>query len=154
MGRHGTLARRAHPQLVTVRLPHDPRAVPTARRWLRDDLRYAKVPASLLDDVEIVLAELIANAVQHARPVAGDVVLAGWWVHRRELHVAVTDGGAVPQGVEELTIAERAAIGEGGRGLQLVDAVARAWGVLDEGGGMRTVWAALPLPAVAGLPTG
>jgi serine/threonine-protein kinase RsbW len=122
-----------------LRLPHTAFAVSAARRRIRADLAAGGVSRSLLDDIEVVVSELLANAVRHARPVAGSALLAGWQLTGPVVTVKVTDGGSLgrvePRGTGVLA--------ETGRGLRIVDGLAAEWGVVDHIDGLRTVWATL-----------
>ena len=114
---------------------HEP--VPaTARRVrhsVRELLREWGVAAVRIDDALIVVEELVANVLDHARTrfelvvrLAGDV-----------LHLAVRDlSGRRPQ----LNPFEPHAVR--GRGLQMVDALAVRWGCEQHADG-KTVWAEL-----------
>jgi len=92
-----------------------------------------------LADVALVVSELVANVVDHARtaPVLTlELALAGDW-----LRIGVVDGSAVRPVLRALS-QDRTR----GRGLQLVAAIADRWGVEDHHGGKR-VWLELVQPA-------
>jgi anti-sigma regulatory factor (Ser/Thr protein kinase) len=120
-------------------------SVPLARRLVRDVLRMWDAPHDP-EDAELLVAELVANVVDH---VGGDVltlelVLGGDW-----LRIAVVDGSAIRPIVREMSH-ER----ERGRGMRLVAAIADRWGAEDHDGGKR-VWFELAPPGngePAGLP--
>lgn len=122
-----------------VRLPHSVVAVGMARHRVRYDLTALGVSQTLLDDVEVVLSELLGNAVRHARPISGGVVLMAWQLRGPAVTIKITDGGSAsrvePRGAETFA--------EAGRGLQIVGSLARDWGVTDHPAGLRTVWATL-----------
>lgn len=106
-----------------------------ARRFIDDTLnRWDCEP--VLDTVRLLVSELVANAVVHARTDAGVAVV----LLRDALRVEVADGSATrprprsPQPHEPT-----------GRGLQLVDRLATAWGV-TEGGEGKVVWFEIPRP--------
>jgi anti-sigma regulatory factor (Ser/Thr protein kinase) len=120
-----------------LHLPHDPRAARDARSSLRADLSRRNVPVDIIDDAEIVLAELFGNAVRHARPAGDGSVIVHWRVLGEMVEVEVTDGGGpspVRRDVEKLAT--------GGLGLNIVAAMSRSWGVVDCGA-ERTVWASI-----------
>jgi len=133
--------RRAPQSLDSLRLPHTAVAVAPARRRIRADLAALGLAEEVLDDVEVVVSELLGNSVRHARPIAGGILLLTWKVGEDELMIKVTDGGG-GRGVEQR---EPAPLADSGRGLQIVQRLSRSWGVADHAGGLRTVWASLPL---------
>lgn len=106
------------------------------RAWLR--ARLSDQTSDLVDDAQLVATELVANADEHG---AGATVLrlsrpAGRHVVRIEVddatpHLAVDSG-------------EPSARQLGGRGLTLVVALSRAWGV-RRATRHKTVWAELTL---------
>lgn len=115
---------------VSTRLHASPASAREARRFVGEALREERVRD--LDDVVVLLAnELVTNAILHAR---GDIVLAVDLVPGK-VRIQVTDQS--PQlpmqrgGVEEAT---------SGRGLELVDALATAWGVEPMSGDGKQVW--------------
>ncbi|MBO2459319.1 ATP-binding protein [Actinomadura violacea] len=110
-------------------LPGVGRSVGHARRFLRDMLPPDH-PG--LDDLVTVVSELVCNAVTHT--VSGRVtvsLLAGDGLLR--LEVADEGGGGRPRLGAETG-------GESGRGLRIVDALARSWGFRPDGPG-TVVWA-------------
>ncbi len=133
--------RRGTPSSV-LRLKFSAVAVGTARRRIRGELADAGVAPPVLDDVEVVASELLGNAVRHARAIAGGVLLLGWRIEDGEVTVRVTDGGS------GRTVERREAglLSDSGRGLHIIEKLASSWGVVDHAGGLRTVWAAVPLP--------
>jgi serine/threonine-protein kinase RsbW len=124
-----------------LRVRHSPVAVSSARRQVRDDLAALGIPDMVRDDIEMVLSELLGNSVRHARPIAGGVVLVYWQVTSDEVMVRVTDGGG-GRGVEAR---QPGPLADSGRGLQIVERLSRVWGVSEHVGGLRSVWATIPL---------
>jgi len=124
-----------------LRLRHSPVAVSSARRQVRGDLAALGIADVVRDDVEVVVSELLGNSVRHARPIAGGVVLLYWQVNTDEVMVRVTDGGGgrgvEPRRPDPLAVS--------GRGLQIVERLARVWGVSEHAGGLRSVWASIAL---------
>ena len=110
-----------------------------ARRWIRRDLVYLGLPEGLLDDAEVVVSELLGNAVRHARPIGDGVLLVEWRLEESAVTVQVTDGGSSGR----VQLRGDGVLDETGRGLRIVGGLARDWGVIDHPGGMRTVWATL-----------
>ncbi|MFN0285166.1 MAG: ATP-binding protein [Kineosporiaceae bacterium] len=124
-----------------LRLKFSAVAVGPARRRIRGELADAGVASPVLDDVEVVASELLGNAVRHARAIAGGVLLLGWRIEDGEVTVRVTDGGS-GRAVERR---EAGLLSDSGRGLHIIETLASSWGVVDHAGGLRTVWAAVPL---------
>ncbi|HEX5540919.1 MAG TPA: ATP-binding protein [Micromonospora sp.] len=137
------------PAVVTERtwsvlVSHSALGARAARHRLADELADVVRPA-LLADVVAVLAELVGNAVRHADPLPGDVVRVAWRVRGEveadAVEVRVTDGGsaAVPRvrtvGPDSI----------GGRGLSIVAALSRRWGV-ERGSRGQSVWAEVCRP--------
>ncbi len=131
------------PTSATVLLPHASSSVRTARRRLADALAESGVPGTVADDAVLILSELLSNALRHARPLAsGDVRVA--WQLRSDglLEVEVTDGGG-PTRPQQSTPSISA---RGGRGLDIITALAGDWGV-RETATETTVWAVLAVRA-------
>jgi serine/threonine-protein kinase RsbW len=126
-----------------VRLPHRPEAVAVARHRLRGAMADAGLPESVQEDAEVVVSELLGNAIRYARAIAGGVLVLGWQIRDTHLEVRVTDGGS-GRLVEAQAPSPTAVHG---RGLHIVERLASAWGVTDHAGGLRTVWASLPMDA-------
>lgn len=126
----------------TVRLPAEPSSVPRARRTLVEDLEARDVDSQIVDEAEIVISELVANAVRHARPLSDGTVRVHWKVKDGLVEVEVTDGGGTttPQPLPRSTWTPA------GRGLRIVRSIAHEWGVVDDKQGC-TVWAALGGPS-------
>ncbi len=118
-------------------LPHDPRAVPQARHLLVRELESAGVSPATVDDVELVVSELVGNAVRHARARTGGTISLHWRISGTRVEVRVHDGGSAGE-IRPLAPSQER---PNGRGLQIVDLVAAEWGVIQESGGSRAVWA-------------
>lgn len=106
-----------------------------ARAWLA--ARLSAVSAQLVEDALLVVSELVTNAIRHGRPDIEVRLVTDPGRLRLEVH----DGGeqlpVVPHGRPSV---DRAT----GRGLLIVAATARDWGVVqgpDRAG--KTVWAEL-----------
>lgn len=114
-----------------------PASVAQARHWASDHL--AAMYEGRLDpvrDVELVVSELVTNCVQAQ---AHQFVVAIETHHTYIKVSAHDDAPGVP--------AKRAppVDGPGGRGLVIVEALSRRWGVTPTGPG-KTVWAEFPVP--------
>jgi anti-anti-sigma regulatory factor/anti-sigma regulatory factor (Ser/Thr protein kinase) len=110
-----------------------------ARVFVRDILGYWQqaLPDGGVLELAVLLAnELVTNAVVHARTdLRLRLELRGDW-----LHIAVRDGS--PRLLRTVTASPEA---EGGRGLQLVEQLARAWGMHPHPDGGKVVWCTLKL---------
>ncbi|MDX2394110.1 ATP-binding protein [Streptomyces sp. DK15] len=81
--------------------------------------------ADLVDSASVLLTELVTNAFQHG---SGDVVDVRLYFTPVDLCFEVRDGGPWVPGIRSATkFAQR------GRGLLLVDRLADAWGVSEDG---------------------
>lgn len=106
-------------------------AVPVARRMLHEALEHWGL-TPLLDDAQLVLAELVGNAVKHVGRRFEVVVIRS--AHGVRLEVLDGDPSR-PQ------VRYSDGLAPGGRGVLLVSRLSRAWGTdpLDEGG--KRIWA-------------
>jgi anti-sigma regulatory factor (Ser/Thr protein kinase) len=124
---------------AVIDLPNDLSSVAEARRFVRKRLREWDI-YDPLDDALLVVSELAANALTHARS-SYRIRLSATSV---ALRIEVDDGGAGTPEPQPLTETE-----EHGRGLHLVDALAASWGMESAETGGKRVWAELALPATA-----
>ena len=114
--------------------PHASTAPGVARAFLRCATEEWGVDDDLAQDAAMVITELVANAVDHAR--TESTLSIG--VAHGGLCVSVRDTRPGPV-LRPAPIDPTAARG---RGLQMVDALTSAWGVTLQAGG-KTVWAVL-----------
>lgn len=135
----GTIARaRAeHPdvELAGLRLAPWPASCPEARRFVRRTLDDWRLPG-LEEAASLVVTELVTNAIVHAGTVLHLTVARA----ERQVRLAVRDNGGGRAAAEEL-IAHDSTLH--GRGLVLVEAFTRGWGVLPARSRGKTVWAVL-----------
>ncbi len=126
----------------TLRVVHHPASVPTTRRALVADLRTVGVAPEVVDEAEIVVSELLGNAVRHAEALPDGRVRVHWQVAGPVVELDVTDAGSgsTPRP------AQLAPYAASGRGLRIVRSLAHEWGVLDDDRG-RTVWVTLGGPS-------
>ncbi|MFF1678433.1 ATP-binding protein [Streptomyces sp. NPDC058256] len=103
-----------------------------ARQGTHEYLHRIGATGDLVDTALLVVSELFTNAIEHGegQPVGLRVMhLAG------ELHIAVSDGNPTPAKLQTAGVDD-----ESGRGLLLVSAVSKEWGVSDDG---MTTWCVL-----------
>jgi len=117
-----------------IGLAGDPTSAREARAFVRMALEDQVSPPTL-QDVLLVTSEMVSNVIRHARtPLTLSIEL-----HDAHVRLAVTDGeppfGAVPDG---------AADAESGRGMGIIGAVSRGWGIGDTPIG-KSIWAEIAL---------
>lgn len=115
----------------TLELPGEATSVAAARRFVADLLLEQRLPA-LVDDVMLVVSELATNAILHAET-SFDVTLQS--VDGLVL-LEIRDGS--PRAPVQ---SRRAMLGIHGRGIAIVMALSRDWGVTLDTDGGKTVWA-------------
>jgi two-component sensor histidine kinase len=122
-----------------VMVPHHAAGARQARHRLANELAGSVSPG-MLSDVVAVLAELVGNAIRHADPLPGGVVRVAWRLRTgtdgRVVEVRVTDGGSTAPPRMRMAGPDDV----DGRGLSIVTALARRWGVERDGLG-QSVWA-------------
>jgi anti-sigma regulatory factor (Ser/Thr protein kinase) len=126
--------------IVDVVLPHEVAAVADARRRLAGYLKRHRVSEHACDDAQLVLSELLSNAIRYAPPLPGGEVRAAWWIDKAGIHLEVVDGCGETE-PQRITDAHPESIG--GRGLAIVDMLTAEWGVRTADGS-RTVHAVVP----------
>lgn len=130
------------PTSSCMAVPHGPAGVGEARHRMREQLRRNGMSDSVVDDAVLILSELVSNACRHGRPLGrteigdGDI-RAAWRVDKAgRLTVEVTDGGGPTRPIP----ATPSVTARGGRGLNIITALAQEWGVRDSASGEVTVW--------------
>lgn len=121
---------------AVIDLPDDLSSVADARRFVKEQVAAWGITGPL-DDALLVVSELAANALTHARSSYRLRISATSMV----LRIEVDDAGAGTPEPQPLTDTE-----EHGRGLHLVDALAASWGMESGDSGGKRVWAELALP--------
>lgn len=109
-----------------------PESVGRGRRWVVGAARREHAPQDVLDVLELLTSELVANAVEHG---GGHGVITVRTCHHEDHYgVAVSDrapGAPVVRAMDPYDT--------GGRGIGLVDLLAAEWGVRTEREG-KAVW--------------
>ena len=118
-------------EVPTVVLAPEPKAASRARRFVRDVLHSWEVAPRVVDDAELLTSELVTNAVLHAR---SDATLE---IEGDAERFRVTVGDESPGEPRMRTYGPDSVTG---RGLMLVDRLAREWGVEHNGRPGKRVW--------------
>ncbi|MEU5088926.1 ATP-binding protein [Streptomyces sp. NPDC021356] len=123
--------------------PRTPDSTASVRRCLRTRLAGWDLEI-LADDANLIVSELLSNALRHGRPpVHVRVALLRAEEGGRTLHMEVADAGhRLDTDAIRAGWTYEGLWSEGGRGLLLVDALASRWGEGVTGQG-HTVWAHL-----------
>jgi anti-sigma regulatory factor (Ser/Thr protein kinase) len=101
-----------------IQLPDNQASPARARRFIREAL--PDLPDDFVDRAQLLISELVTNAVLHGRP----PVHAELEIGPSSLSVAVID-----QGSEAPTLHDPTALDDHGRGLRIVGQLADEWGV-------------------------
>jgi anti-sigma regulatory factor (Ser/Thr protein kinase) len=129
----------------TLEIAATPEAPTAARRWL-DAISELRSLGQVAFDVRLLVTELVANSVRHAELTASDRITVTLELNADRLRVEVRDPGAgfaFPVRPQKLRI-------EGGRGLQIVAAIAHRWGI--ERASPIAVWFEIDLERAAAPP--
>ncbi|MFJ6212946.1 ATP-binding protein [Streptomyces sp. NPDC092296] len=132
---------------ATCALTGNPQATGVARHFARSTLQGWDMPF-LIEDVEIIVSEMLSNAIRHGLPTACEQPvrprLVGLGLLRRGETVlcAVSDPSS-----EVPVVREPDQLAESGRGLRLIDSLSQSWGWTPNRCG-KSVWATVS----AGLP--
>lgn len=130
------------PQLVELELTSALSSPRLARHWAAEVLREWDL-TPWLDDVQLLVTELVTNAVLHARtPVT---VRLSW--REAQFRVAVVDASPAMPRVGLDTPSDHTT----GRGLLLIDGLADEWGMELVTGG-KSVWCVLRLDRAEAAP--
>jgi serine/threonine-protein kinase RsbW len=126
----------------TLRVPWKMSSAVHVRRALVSQLHSLGVDPEVVDESEIVVSELVANAFRHARALPDGTIGVNWTVRAGVVEIEVTDGGGptTPQP------APRSVWSPSGRGLRIVGTLAYEWGVQEDPVG-STVWASMGGPS-------
>ena len=99
----------------------DPAQARQVRDWIRAAINRHHCPADP-DEAALAVSELYANAVMHGPE--GGRVLVGYCLWSAGARIFVCDGG----GLTTPRVCRDVSLAEGGRGLQVIDALAAQWG--------------------------
>jgi anti-sigma regulatory factor (Ser/Thr protein kinase) len=108
---------------MTLRVPFAASSVAEARHSLMEWMGDSGMSSDVVDDARIVISELIANSIRHARALPGGDLEVQWELRRDGLDLSVTDGGGIsrPRRVD----APSSAVA--GRGMAIVDSLSMRW---------------------------
>ncbi|WNV85549.1 ATP-binding protein [Umezawaea sp. Da 62-37] len=115
-----------------VRLPFSTASARLARAFLRDTCSRWNLER-VADDAALVVSELVENAVKHT----GSAPSLRLELRPGQFAIAVYDDGPKLPELRRGT--------SGGRGMTVVEALSKAWGVSVSARGGKVVWAVLPL---------
>lgn len=102
-----------------------PDAIGEARMYVRDRLADVLSPPKLYE-AELLMSELVTNAVRHANVGEGAVIRIAIDVEPRTVHVSVMDAG---EGFDLSKLVTKSPDSGGGWGLFLIETLADRWGV-------------------------
>ena len=118
----------------SLHVPAEPVSVSAARRFVAELLTGLGCRCSLRDDAELMLSELVTNAVRHQRDGGIEITAA---LHGSALRVSVTDDSREAPAARPGNTPSTESVS--GRGLLLIERLATRWGwaPLDNG---KVVW--------------
>ena len=117
---------------TTLSLPFEPRSVRTARKTMVAELERRDLPQRLIDDAELVLAELATNGIDHGSANSRGQIDVSWCLGDDLLRISVCDSGEATT-VEAISFNDHSVRG---RGLAIVEHLCDSWRV-DTDGGLR-----------------
>lgn len=118
----------ASERLIT--LPRNAEASSLARTFLAEAC-CTDHHAAVIDDAQLLVSELVTNAVRHGGP---PIVLLVRCDGTSDMQIRVSDGNVEPPQMQDPEVLD-----EGGRGLMLVDLISEDWGV-DTSDDGKVVW--------------
>ncbi|WP_380284592.1 ATP-binding protein [Kitasatospora purpeofusca] len=123
-------------------LPRSRRSPGEARRLLENLLANAPGGERFIETGQLIVSELVTNAVLHGTPMGRQVQLV-LSVDRRRLRIEVHDA----RGERGLVLRAAGGEDESGRGLAIVKLLAHRWGCCPREGGVgKIVWAEVESP--------
>jgi anti-sigma regulatory factor (Ser/Thr protein kinase) len=117
---------------TTRRYPHDVNAGYRARAHMREELSTAGFTVACIEKAELVLSELIANAIEHGQAQDDGTIEASWCVKGNMLHLSVLDGGTSNAELHARSLHDTDMAR--GRGLAIVNYLCESWSVETEPG--------------------
>ena len=108
---------------TTLRLPFSPTSVSVARQKLKAWITDMGGHGETVEDARVVVSELIANSVRHAKPLPDGSIVVSWGLENGGIQVSVTDGGSSTR--PRTVHAPASALA--GRGMSIVEALALRW---------------------------
>lgn len=135
--------------MATLWVRHAPSSAAVARRSVAAAFQAAGLSADEAYDAALIASELVSNAVRHGSALPSGHLVVEWTFGPEGYTISVTNAST-----PGARIAARVAdsVEATGRGLLIVAALARDWGVA-EADGCTTVWARGELPARFRLPS-
>ncbi|MFD7924157.1 ATP-binding protein [Streptomyces sp. NPDC059740] len=124
-------------------LGDDPRTVAEARRFTAATLSHWAVRDITTQDAELVVSELVSNALRYgtSRPGDTDGAYSAWLgLLREDDGVLCVVNDSSPR---EPVVRTPDYLAESGRGLHIVDRLSRSWGWTPPGASGKSVWASL-----------
>ena len=131
-------------RLITFMLSSIPESVRMARFHIRAALGFHELD-DYADDAEIIISELVTNAIQHVRGDGKETIGVTLARARNQEGVTVVVSDSSPAGP---VMREMPTDSTQGRGLQIVEALSAHWGWHPEGGG-KAIFAILAREAGA-----
>jgi anti-sigma regulatory factor (Ser/Thr protein kinase) len=114
--------------------------VPRTRRAVVEDLTAQGLDGDIVDEAEIVVSELLGNALRHARPLPDGTLRVILELEPKSIRICVVDGGSATLP----TLQHPPPMSVGGRGLSIVRTLTQNWGVQESHSG-NTVFGVLHL---------
>ncbi|RJL20559.1 ATP-binding protein [Bailinhaonella thermotolerans] len=134
----------APPRSATFALAPTPESVHAARCFALATM-YGWRLAEVCDNLELVVSELITNALRHGQ-VAGETTPLRLSLIHRATHVlcAISDPSPATPTPRDQDLDDLSDLEPGGLGLHIVESLSRAWGWSPMTPTGKIVWAALP----------
>lgn len=132
------MPRPQHRSAVTA-FAAEPTSATAARRFVRQTLNAAEIAPAIRDRAELIVSELVTNAVLHA----GTGPIVSVRIDSENVRIEVEDTSPTAPVLREYGLDAST-----GRGLRVVSNAAAEWGVETTSGG-KAVWATLPVDATS-----